>query len=301
MKKICFFNHGHNGDIFSAKGWIQYLQKQLPDYEFFYTHLENTKVMLDLNFEYFDHNQVPEHVRNMKVAVHNDIIYVNTWLWYYTNEVFVPGQVHGNWYTFLKMWNIIIQNLKDLGLPVRKSQNPLDGIPSTNWNFYVTKPVDDFVKKYQNSKIHIFGNGPVRSGQSGLTDMKFCLEELARRFSSDVFVATYKFDSRLKNIFFSDDIFHLQNDINEIAYLSTHASVVVGKNGGPFLFCHVRENVFDADKTFVGLTQRASDSYPWNTAGYRFNFYHSASENQDFLVEKLSEILRNNQNKFKIF
>lgn len=299
--KICFFNYGHNGDIFSARGWIQYIQKQIPDVKMFYTHLEHAKVMRDLNFDFFDPNWVPEPIRNLRFGVQDGIVYVNTWVGVYVQELFLPGQVHGNWFSFWQMWNIIITELQRLGFAVKTSTCPLDGVAETDWSYFETAPADEFVRQHQNTRIHIFGNGPTRSGQSGLTDMKFLLEELSRRFPKDVFVATCKFQTNRQMIFFTDDIFKLDNDINEIAYLSTHAATVAGKNGGPFLFCHVRENVFDASKTFVGLTQRASDSYPWNTQGYKFQFYHSASEDERYLVEKFSEIIRYQQNNFKIF
>jgi hypothetical protein len=199
------------------------------------------------------------------------------------------------------MWNLIILELQKLGLPVTTSSDPLDGVAVTDWTPYHIAPALEFVKLHAGRGIHLFGNGAVRSGQSGLSDLKFLLEELSRRFPDDVFVATSKFSTASQMIFFTHDIFGLDNDINEIAYLSTHCDTVVGKNGGPFLFCHVRENVFDASKTFVGLTQRASDSYPWKTTGYDFDFYHSASEDERYLVDKFTEIIRNRKNKFRIF
>jgi hypothetical protein len=299
--KICFFNYGHNGDVFSAKGWIQYLQKQLPDIQMHYAHLEHPKVMLDLNFDFFDPSCVPEHIRNTRIGVHDDVIYINTWVGMYVAELFAPGQHHGTWYSFWQMWNLIIRELQKLGLPVTTSSDPLDGVGVTNWTPYHIAPAKEFAKIHAGRGIHLFGNGAVRSGQSGLGDLKFLLEELSRRFPDDVFVATSKFSTASQMIFFTHDIFGLDNDINEIAYLSTRCDTVVGKNGGPFLFCHVRENVFDASKTFVGLTQRASDSYPWKTTGYDFDFYHSASEDERYLVDKFTEIFRNQKNKFKIF
>jgi hypothetical protein len=291
MQKICFFNYYHNGDVFSAKGWIQMLREQLPDHKMYYAHLESPRVMLDLNFDAFEASWVPEHIRNTRIGVHNDVIYINTWVGMYVDELFQPGQHHGNWFSFWQMWHLIFQELQKLGVPVTFTSDPLDGVPITDWSYYDTAPADAFVKKYSRSRIHLFGNGAVRSGQSGLTDLKPLLEELSRRFPTEVFVATSRFPTRRSNIHFTDDIFGISNDINEIAYLSTHCDTVVGKNGGPFLFCHVRQNVFDPAKTFVALTQRVSDSYPWRTTGYQFGFLHSTCEDQSELITRFTQLL----------
>jgi hypothetical protein len=82
------------------------------------------------------------------------------------------------------------------------------------------------------------------------------------------------------NVFFTDDIFAgaTGGDINEIAYLSTHAEVIVGKNSGPFMFTHVWDNIMNPNKAFVSLSHRPSDSYPYNVIGIACRYYHHSSD-----------------------
>jgi hypothetical protein len=97
------------------------------------------------------------------------------------------------------------------------------------------------------------------------------------------FVCTSRFDNTFgaSNLYFTDDIFaDVQGgDINEIACLSTHCEMIVGKNSGPFMFAHVKENVMDPNKAFFSLSHRPSDSYAHNVSGFSCRYYHYSGEN----------------------
>ena len=60
MKNICFFNHWHNGDVFAGKGWMQDIQRQYPNLNYAYSHINNAKVMGDLPMEHFHCDDLPE-------------------------------------------------------------------------------------------------------------------------------------------------------------------------------------------------------------------------------------------------
>jgi hypothetical protein len=170
--------------------------------------------------------------------------------------------------------------------------DPLNYVASSDWTKFDIAGADAFVSKHSGQRLHLICNGLVRSTQSNLGTMDATIETLAQRYPRDVFVCTAKFDTTLENIAFTDDIFGLDNDINEIAYLSTKCATIVGKNSGPYMFAHVRDNIFDENKAFVSLSHRASDCYPFGIDGLSCQYYHCSSDEEANVTQAIETAIQ---------
>ena len=123
------------------------------------------------------------------------------------------------------------------------------------------------------------------------------IKNLAQIHPDVSFVCTTKFSTEwfpyTSNIYFTDDIFAEVEggDLNEIGFLSTKAELIVGKNSGPFMFSHVRENIANPNQAFLSLSHRPSDSYLMHVIGFPCRYFHYSREELHQLTFYLNEIL----------
>jgi hypothetical protein len=285
---ICFYNQWHNGDVFSGKGWINHIIKSISNHNYAYAHACNEKVMKDVKAQYFHSHNLPDVLKYnhpIKLAEgDNDVLFINTWVGAYIHEVMLSGEQHANWRSLHKMWGMIIDALnKRLNCNIELSDNPLDYVATTDWSSYDIAKVESYVGT--NARKHLFCNGLVRSKQSKIMEMQNIIEKLADMLPEDTFFCTNKFENARNNIYFTGDIFNLENDINEIAYLSTFCDTIIGKNSGPFMFCHVKDNVFDENKRFISLSERPNDSYAFGVKGFNCEYIHSIIDDDKKLID----------------
>ena len=282
---ICFFNYYHNGDVFSGKGYMQNLITMMPWLKFQHAQVNSLKTMRDLACEHIEVKTIPFVPHNVRYMDMNGVLYINTWVGAYGNAVIPMGQHHANWASLYTMWMHIydvIEQVWSVKLP--RSNNPIQYIGQTDWKAYDINLADQWLG--QHTDVVLICNGRVRSTQSNLELMEPTLKELSRDFPAISFVCTSKFDTtgfdRTDNIYFTEDIFAgvEGGDINEIAYLSTKAFLVAGKNSGPFMFTHVVENILDPNKIFVSLSHRSSDSYAWGVKGLPCRYYHYSGDDE---------------------
>lgn len=283
---ICFFNHWHNGDVFSGKGYMQDIIRQLPNMKFQHAQLNNLKSMRDLKCEHIHVDQLPREVHSQVRYIDlNGVMYINTWVGCYGNAVIPVGEQHANWRSLFVMWKHIMEMLQitmapELKVPGAYGQTDLvQYIPETDWSCYDIQPALKFLG--QHNRLALFCNGLVRSTQSHIGLMEDAIQELCHNFPDISFVCTSKFEhANVPNLYFTDDIFAgvQGGDINEIAYLSTRCEMIVGKNSGPFMFTHVKENILDPNKAFFSLSHRPSDSYTFELYGLPCRYYHYSEE-----------------------
>ncbi len=296
MKNICFFNHWHNGDVFAGKGWMQDIQRQLKDRKFAYSHINKPKIMSDMGAEYFHCDELPEGLGDrQKFADSDDEFYINTWIGSYGWDVMPRGEDHANWKSLHRMFEYIYQQINSsTGANLSISADPLNYVATTDWSAYDTSKVDAYLDSTVADRMHLICNGLVRSTQSNLGTMKAVIENLATKYQSDVFVCTAKFDTDMTNIHFTDDIFAdvEGGDLNEIAYLSTKCSTITGKNSGPYMFAHVKENIFDEKKAFVSLSHRASDCYPYGLDGLGCIYLHCSSDDESRVTQVIDSAIQ---------
>lgn len=288
--KICFYNHWHYGDVFASKGYVQQIIKQLPGAFVQYATSCHPDAIRDMDLSPIDISRVPISLLDQhQVEIVDNILYVNTWIGAY--DVLVFGQAHGNWPTFERMWKIIYDKISSaINYPLVSPKHIFESLAETNWKFYDTHSALTWLEKYKNNRLFLFCNGNVRSEQTSLGDMSLGIQRLAALYPSDVFLCTQNFDTNLTNIHFSSNIFNKSNDINEISFLSTFATLIWGKNSGPFMYCHVRENVMNPQTTFFACSDRPSDSYAYNT-NIICRYYHSMSSNEDRVIDQLQQAI----------
>lgn len=275
---ICFFNFWHNGDVYSGKGYMQDLMAQMPNIRFQHAQLNSLKTMSDLPCEQIHTGTMDARVvHNQRYIDFDGVLYINTWVGAYGNAVIPQGQHHANWRSLYTMWMHIYSVIEQVfGIKLQTQDSLFHYIPTTDWSKFNIAPAVSFCS--QRTDMVLLCNGLVRSTQSNLGVLDKATDELARDFPHIDFICTTKFDNinARPNIHFTDDIFAgvQDGDINEIAYISTKAFVVVGKNSGPFMFTHVKENIMDPNKIFVSLSHRSSDSYAWGLTGLPCRYYH---------------------------
>lgn len=256
INNIVFFNQYHNGDCFVGKGWVRNIMQQLPSIKFSYAHKNHADIIKDLGCEYMPLKNIPEIDRMVRIAQDEDTLYINTWCGAFQGELFGYHQ-HSNYIIQHRMYEMYCEQLTQiLGQPVTQSTNPHDHLPFIDFSHYDTNLADAFVSHHRN--LVLFCNGPANSGQSSVGDFKYSLEYLAREFADHVFVATHDVGIKLPNVHYTSNIFNKASDLNEIAYLSKHAKLIVGKNSGPFSYCCFDENM-QLDHTFFCFGKLLTD------------------------------------------
>jgi hypothetical protein len=275
MKNILFYNLWHNGDVFSGRGYIKRIIDAIPNAKFGYYHKNHSKIVSDLTKITFepDLNKLQVDLLNFRKIFETDkTIYINTWVGTYFLQhqqrmvdfpsvtINLPGEEHANYRSLHKMYQFIINYLNSYhSCKIELPDDPLECVPEISWDKYQIEPVKKLLS--HNKKMHLFCNGKVRSSQSSIGNMQNVVSTLASSHSNELFICCEKFDTSLQNILFTDDIFHLENDLNEISFLSTHCATIVGKNSGPFMFTHVKDNINNPNTTFVAFSNRVSDCY----------------------------------------
>lgn len=303
ITEIRILNHGHNGDVFIAKGFMQDLIRQLPHIKFKAVNSITPKLLLDLDLEPF-HFQIMDG--GVKYGITDTSLIISTWVGAYDSIRLADSTLLGspNWINLRRIWMEIYDNIeKFLGVTLSRNSDPLAYVPTTNWSRYNIAPADAFVQ--DKKRIALFCNGPVYSHQSGVGQMEDVISALAASIPDMTFVCTFKFahDPRLTNIYFTDDIFAgtPYGDLNEIAYLSTHAELVVGKNSGPYIFAHVRDNIVRNNVTFISFSHLPEVSLPFGIdKGMNWNYYHSIKESPAEIYNDITSVLAQNNKKMII-
>ena len=260
VKNIVFFNQYHNGDCFVGKGWIRNIMQQLPDLEFGYAHANHADIIKDLGCRHIPISELPQIDRMVRIAQDDDgTLFINTWCGAFQGELFGHHQ-HSNYIIQHRIYEMYCEQLsKILGRPVTQSSNPHDYLPFIDFSHYDTALANAFVQDtVGDAPLVLFCNGVANSGQSAVGNLKFTLDTLARQFQDHVFVATHDNGIRLPNVYYTNAIFNKDSDLNEIAYLSQRAKLIVGKNSGPFSYCCFDENM-NIDHTFFCFGKLLTD------------------------------------------
>ena len=295
--KIIFYSKWHLGDLFHFKGYIQDLKKQRPDLEIVYAHNCAPRAMADIS-DYVDVDFLPEEMsydwKKGYIDKENNCVYINAHSGNYSRP---SGEPHSNWTSLNQNWGDIHALLAQAGVHVEYHKNRPDlYIPTIDFSFYARLyKTDQFINQTQGRKKILLCNGGVRAGQSEVGNLYDPVVRLALEFPNCIFIVTekfYPFPEHIKNIVSTHDLFQLTHDANEIAYLSTFCDAIVGKNSGPYMFTHMKDNFFRNNLTFLTLGNRVTDSYPchmrWNN-GCRY--IYSGTNNNDHIVNILRDII----------
>lgn len=258
--KIVFYNHFHNGDIFTSREYVKQIIKSMPDHTFEYRHNNNPKILQDVCPSVGVDSFLPMTER---FIIGDGVLYINTWI-----AVYSPAKnaaephfydVGIDYVSLTNMWGHIFEFLNNLYGVNLQIGRPEDYIPNINYTKFDVTRVDDFVNKHKN--IVLISNGPPMSGQSFDSNMELEINTFAKMFPDISFVHTHPIkDSFYKNAFYSFDITQTRYDLIEISYLSRFAKAIIGKNSGPFIYSCVRGNLMSEDKAFVQFNRHERDS-----------------------------------------
>lgn len=299
--RICFFNHFHNGDLVANREFLKWAHEAWPGI-CFYTHVNNPKVLSDVPMPFYS---MPDILKlagqeRHKIIQHNGVIYANLWIgsymaWASQDHVVVTDPITGlNWPVYYRMWLHVVGEInKVLNTEVRLPQE---------LEYFINNPIPEFYvnQQFLESKINLqkisvlISNGPALSGQSLQNhNMSSWFAPLITRHPQVQWIFTHTCELQAANVFYTNDIFeHRGCDLNEIAELSKYCKIIVGRNSGPFLFCNIRDNLYDPAKTFVAMGRVRGDCFP---AGLRLPCdYYWICDNDTQLTEHfLHEIITN--------
>lgn len=277
MKKICFFNHYHNGDLFHGKSFIREIMYNV-DTEFMYAHRMNPAVLGDMDIQHEQLPNIPQKARYLDLG---DTFLINTWIGAYFGygiKYDFECTLRFTHQMYARIFDLINQVFPGTGMVL----GPVDTyIPFINYGMIDKSGVNRYVGSDTRKKI-LFSNGPCQSGQCEYNgDMKDIIENVATKHPQKAFIATHKFDTQLKNIKFTNDIIDQSKgcDLNEISYLSTYCDLIIGRNSGPFCFTVTDTNTSNPQKTFYAFGERETDL-----------FLHEIETPAKFIFEKYTNL-----------
>lgn len=249
IKKICFFNHYHNGDLFHSKSFIRQIINTL-DVDFSYAHSNNPKILIDLEIPY---ENIPDISHSIRFLEDGETLYINTWIGSY----FVEGERYYGECTLRFSYDMFDKIYSELNsrFECNLSLSDIkDYYPSIDYQKFEIKNIDEYLKNNTTKKV-LFSNGPCLSGQCRYYgDMVDIINDLAEKHKDITFICTQKIQTSYSNVVFTEDIIKISdNDLNEIGYLSTFCDLIVGRNSGPFCFSTNKDNVNNSNVTFYAF------------------------------------------------
>ena len=297
MNNIIFYNHWHYGDLFSTRGVVADIKRQLPDKNFYYAHRKNPRAIVDLveTLDNVDCEQILSTVNQWnRFASDDDTILINTWvgsymgLWPNTHPSYVSHHR-----IFREMYGNIRQNF---GIDLELSDNVWDYVPEVNYDSYNKSAVDN--NELLQGNVYLFCNSEVASKQSSMDNMQKIIEYVADSHKNDTLVATERFETDRQNIVFTSDLFSDTCDLCDISYLSSKVNLIVGKNSGPFTYANTKQNLLDKNKVFVNFSHKPEDLLPYGLdigADFRFSATTFASPAVRIIERAIDDINNNKQ------
>jgi hypothetical protein len=282
MKKIIFFNHFHNGDLFVSKEYVRDIISNLQNVNFEYQHSNHFKTILDLKIQSVE---LEKFLSPCDIIVEKEEkIYINTWLGCYKlkchglNELnFYSNAI--NFGVLHKIWNYIFSELNKRLNSNLILNNKDFYIGQIDYSMFELENIKIFLENNNKPRVLVCNNEPMAK-QSFKGDLKNILEHLSLKYPSIDWICTnyFKSKNKNKNLFFTDDIIKSTKtnrnnlspwtrsicDLNEISYLSNFCNLIVGKNSGPFVYTLTKENFKNTNITYISLNKIEEDSLFWN-------------------------------------
>lgn len=291
LNNVIFYNYEKNGDCFVTKGFVSELIKQLDNVSFSYAHDKHENIIADINCRFVRTYQIPykEVKKELPYIFHEDsgTLFISTWIGSWIGKYLAPGH-HANYPLLHAAWKEYFDML-DLNF----NQDFTYYLPETDYSKFDLSICEAYLKKHYEKPLVIFCNGIQQSGQSGMGIMQSTIKSIAEKYKDHEFIVTYKLDFNLPNITYTDDLFDgKEGNLNQISYISKFSKMIIGKNSGPFSFCHTKENLSDPNKTFLSFNYRPTDCLTGEGDYYANTFFsNTLNENNaahiiDFLLTK---------------
>lgn len=297
MGNIIFYNHWHYGDLFSTRGVVADIKRQLPEYNFLYAHRKNPRAIIDLveTLDSADCESVLSTVDQWRrFASDEDTILINTWVGSYMG---LWPNTHPSYISHHRIYREMYGNIRqNFGIDLQLSEDVWDYIPEINYNNYNKAAVDN--NELLQGNVYLFCNSEVASKQSSMDNMQKIIEYVADNHKNDTIVATERFETDRQNIVFTNDIFNDTCDLCDISYLSSKVNLIIGKNSGPFTYANTKQNLLDKNKVFVNFSHTPEDLLPYGLdigADFRFSATTFASPAVRIIERAIDDINNNKQ------
>jgi len=282
-KKVIFYNHFGNGDIFESREFVKEYMEKIPADNYYYAHGKNPRILADIPQLQF--TEVTDVMQPMHAAViTDDVLYINTWIGR-DGKYVLPGigcVVESLYY----MHNEILESL---GFE-RLEKEMIEYVPDIDYSYYNTEDIDKFCNGNDKRKV-LISNGPVQSNQAMNFDFTEPIVMLAQTFPDILFLVTSPVFIELDNVIFTNNLIQTEDgfDLNEISYLSLFCDTHIGRNSGPHLFAQVRENWLDPNKVTLSFTYQKMASHfvyrlptamekRWSDATNDFEVYYAMAQ-----------------------
>jgi len=290
-KKVIFYNHFGNGDIFESREFVKEYMKKIPAENYYYAHGKHPSILADIPELKF--TDVTEEMSGMNsVTTINNVLHINTWIGRDSKYV-LPGIGC----VVEKLYEMHNDILRSLGIsPLEKE--PFEYVPSIDYSYYYTKVVDLFLQDFPQQKV-LISNGNVQSGQAENFDFTPAILRLADALPEVSFILTEKREIVKKNVFFTADITQTKFgfDLNEVSYLSRFCDTIIGRNSGPHVFTQVRDNWLDPSKATLSFTKVSGASHFIASIPTPMKKLWSSSENIDVVYQAMYNVItRNGEN-----
>lgn len=244
VSSVVFFNNFNNGDVFYSKEYIRFFAQTLK-IRAYHSHGKCPSIIGDLQIPYTKIDT--DKLTQVPIHVENGTLFVNTWIgqentkWLHRESC---GYVGGC--TLKNNHRMYTSHAAVLGLSLPDEQL---FIPDIDWKYY---GVEEFALSTERNVF--ISNGNVLSGQTVNWDMSPMILELAKKHPMCTFYVTHPFPTDLANVINANQFFVHEppkSNLNQLSKLSTQCDIVVGRPSGPYCFTHIKQNLFDKNKSFI--------------------------------------------------
>jgi hypothetical protein len=255
ITNITFFNRWRNGDCFINKEYVRDIISRYPNgITFKYAHDNHPNIVSDLNCEHIPLSSIHPIGTFTPLAQVENTLYINTWVGCWIGK-HLKEKDHANFYCLHDMWKEFYQALN---LEMKGDYSYYH--PSINFQKFDLTEANHYFLRSNPKEFILICNGVQQSEQSSMGDMRNIIFELATRFPEKDFLIAHKVDVDLPNVTCTDYLFSAPTgNLNQIAFLSMFAKLIIGKNSGPFTYAHIKENMNNYQKTFMCFSHKMRD------------------------------------------
>lgn len=281
VNDVYFFNNFHNGDIFYSKEFVIDIKNKIGQ-NHYYIHSNDFSILKDTNIQ-----QIRKNLSNkneISIEKNDKELYINTWIGQQQSKYLSTANSGCNLNT---NYNMFCDIYKQLNIEI----NPIEYyIPSVDFEKVQTINIDNFIKS--SKKYILICNNAVWSGQSENFNFDPIIDYISTVYPDLIFIITNNTNLNKNNIFnFSNIVDISNNNLLEISYISTKCDVIIGRASGPFCFTHIKENINNSNKNFLGFSYGEAESKWVSDNNCQAKQYWSNNFNEQSIMMNIKNIL----------
>lgn len=245
IENVYFYNNFHNGDVFYSKEFVKDIKSKIGK-NHYYIHNNDFSILKDMDIEQI---RKPTPKNEISVLQIENDIYINTWIGQQQSKYLSSGcNLNAN-------YNIFCDIYEQLNIEINQIEYY---IPSVDFQKVQTLNIDNFIN--QNKKYILICNNNVHSGQSENFNFDPFIDYLSTVYPDLMFIISNNTNLNKNNVFNFSNIGGITNNLLEISYISTKCDVIIGRASGPYCFTHIKENIKNPNKNFIGFSYGEAES-----------------------------------------